>query len=286
MCVNSMARQYCSQLNSAESMWGTANQVDVWLLLEYKPAWQAKVLADNDLAEQTRNWLAHSISRLSDAGYKVRPQFVRQPELDRDDSRLLVAVSERLLEFSGTGYDFLQSLDLLEIVQNARTYAQLEQPRYFVCTNGQRDMCCSRFGLPSYAALRERLGDRVWQVSHLGGHRFAPNVLVLPAGVLYGRVDVAYVSEFLQATESNTLDFSRLRGRSRYPAHVQAAEASLGVSGLKLLHVTGDDTAAEVTFATPQESLKVAVQRATQALPVLKSCGDDDAQPMYPYSRV
>ena len=285
MCVNSMARQYCSQLNSAESMWGTANQVDVWLLLEYKPAWQAKVLADNDLAEQTRNWLAQSISRLSDAGYKVRPQFVRQPELDRDDSRLMVAVSERLLEFSGTGYDFLQSLDLLEIVQNAHTYPQLEQPRYFVCTNGQRDMCCSRFGLPSYAALRERLGDRVWQVSHLGGHRFAPNVLVLPAGVLYGRVDVAYVSEFLQATESNTLDFSRLRGRSRYPAHVQAAEASLGVSGMRLLHVTGDDTAAEVTFATPQESLKVAVQRATQALPVLKSCGDDDAQPMYPYSR-
>ncbi len=286
MCVNSMARQYCSQLNSAESMWGTAAQVDVWLLLEYKPAWQAKVLADNDLAEQTRNWLAQSISRLSDAGYKVRPQFVRQPELDRDDSRLLVAVSERLLEFSGTGYDFLQSLDLLEIVQNAHAYPQLEQPRYFVCTNGQRDLCCSRFGLPSYAALRERLGDRVWQVSHLGGHRFAPNVLVLPAGVLYGRVDVEYVSEFLQATESNTLDFSRLRGRSRYPAHVQAAEASLGVSGLKLLHVAGDDTAAEVIFATPQESLKVAVQRATQALPVLKSCGDDDAQPMYPYSRV
>ena len=285
MCVNSMARQYCSQLNSAESMWGTANQVDVWLLLEYKPAWQAKVLADNDLAEQTRNWLAQSIGRLSDAGYKVRPQFVRQPELDRDDSRLMVAVSERLLEFSGTGYDFLQSLDLLEIVQNAHTHPQLEQPRYFVCTNGQRDMCCSRCGLPSYAALRERLGDRVWQVSHLGGHRFAPNVLVLPAGVLYGRVDVEYVSEFLQATESNTLDFSRLRGRSRYPAHVQAAEASLGVSGMRLLHVTGDDTAAEVTFATPQESLKVAVQRATQALPVLKSCGDDDAQPMYPYSR-
>ncbi len=285
MCVNSMARQYCSQLNSAESMWGTAAQVDVWLLLEYKPAWQAKVLADNDLAEQTRSWLAQSISRLSEAGYRVRPQFVRQPELDRDDSRLLVAVSERLLEFSGTGYDFLQSLDLLEIVQNARAYPQLEQPRYFVCTNGQRDLCCSRFGLPSYAALRERLGDRVWQVSHLGGHRFAPNVLVLPAGVLYGRVDVDYVSEFLQATESNILDFSRLRGRSRYPAHVQAAEASLGVSGLKLLHVTGDDTAAEVTFATPQESLKVAVQRATQALPVLKSCGDDDAQPMYPYSR-
>jgi hypothetical protein len=280
-----MARQYCSQLNSAESMWGTAEQVDVWLLLEYKPAWQAKVLADNDLAEQTRSWLAQSISRLSDAGYKVRPQFVRQPELDRDDSRLLVAVSERLLEFSGTGYDFLQSLDLLEIVQNARAYPQLEQPRYFVCTNGQRDMCCSRFGLPSYAALRERLGDRVWQVSHLGGHRFAPNVLVLPAGVLYGRVDVECVTEFLQATESNTLDFAHLRGRSRYPAHVQAAEASLGVSGLKLLHVTGDDAAAEVTFATPQESLKVAVQRATQALPVLKSCGDDDAQPMYPYSR-
>lgn len=280
-----MARQYCSQLNSAESMWGTAEQVDVWLLLEYKPGWRAKALADNDLAEQTRRWLTQSIDRLSNAGYKVRPQFVRQPEVARGDCRLLVAVAERLLEFSGTGYDFLQTLDLLEIVQNPHPHPQLEQPRYFVCTNGQRDLCCSRFGLPSYVALRERVGDRVWQVSHLGGHRFAPNVLVLPAGVLYGRVAVESVAEFLNATESDEIDFAHLRGRARYPAHVQAAEASLGVSGLKLLHVAGDDAAAEVTFAAQQERLKAAVQRATQALPVLKSCGDEAEQPMYPYDR-
>jgi hypothetical protein len=67
---------------------------------------------------------------------------------------------------------------------------------------------------------------------------------------------------------------------------VQAAEAALGLPGLKLIHVAGDDAAAEVTFATRQESFKVAVQRATQALPVLKSCGDEAEQPMYPYDRV
>ena len=66
-------------------------------------------------------------------------------------------------------------------------------PQYFVCTNGQRDLCCARFGLPTYAALRERVGERVWQTTHVGGHRFAPNVLTLPQAALYGRVQPADV---------------------------------------------------------------------------------------------
>ena len=41
-------------------------------------------------------------------------------------------------------------------------------------TNGQRD------GLPAHARLRELVGAPAWQTTHIGGHRFAPNVLVLP----------------------------------------------------------------------------------------------------------
>ncbi len=57
-----------------------------------------------------------------------------------------------------------------------------------VCTHGSRDNCCASLGYPVYQTLRRRLaperngGMRVWQSSHLGGHRFAPNILDLPTG--------------------------------------------------------------------------------------------------------
>lgn len=60
-----------------------------------------------------------------------------------------------------------------------------------VCTHGSRDTCCGTFGYPLYARLRH-LGDstgrvlRVWQATHFQRHRFAPVVLDLPEGRVWG----------------------------------------------------------------------------------------------------
>lgn len=57
-----------------------------------------------------------------------------------------------------------------------------------VCTHGSRDRCCASLGYPVYQKLRRGSAPgtngamRVWQSSHLGGHRFAPNLLDLPEG--------------------------------------------------------------------------------------------------------
>ena len=63
-----------------------------------------------------------------------------------------------------------------------------------VCTHGAHDVCCASFGYPIYQALRDRYARdandslRVWQVSHLGGHRFAPNLVDLPEGRNWVRI--------------------------------------------------------------------------------------------------
>ncbi len=65
-----------------------------------------------------------------------------------------------------------------------------------VCTHGSHDVCCATFGFPIYRDLRDRyVRDldgklRVWQVSHLGGHRFAPNLLDMPEGRNWVRLGV------------------------------------------------------------------------------------------------
>ena len=267
-------------------MAGTSDQVDVWLLLEYRPAWKAKALPASDLAPATKDWLQRSVDAFAAQGLRARPQLIRQPELDTDQVRLLVGHGEQLWEFTGTGYDFLQELDLAGALAGATAAAAgarlLREPRYFVCTNGQRDLCCARFGLPVYAALREQVGERVWQATHLGGHRFAPNVLVLPAGALYGRVGVAAVPDFVATVDGGGLAFDHLRGRSRYPKHVQAAEALLAEDGLRLLHVDGDAARATVTFAAADGRRQVQVARSDPE-PALTSCGDAEPSETFIY---
>lgn len=275
-------RTYCSEASSAEPMAGTAANVDVWLLLEYRPVWRAKAHGDNELKPVVRTWLDAALTDLAARGFKPRLQFVRQPEIDSPTTRLLLATKGRLLEFEGIGYDFLSQVDVVSAALQPERFPALDAPRYFVCTNGRRDLCCARFGLRTYAALRELVGERAWQVTHLGGHRFAPNVLALPSGVLYGRVTESDAADFVRVLESGAVDFDHLRGRCRYPAHVQAAEALLERSDLRLLHVDGDEQSCTVTFSDGHEALKATVVRSAEPMRATKSCGADEEE-VYPY---
>jgi hypothetical protein len=272
-------------------MAGTADTVDAWLCLEYRPAWKARAQTDNSLSAATGAWLEQTLAGFSADGLKCRPQFVRQPETESESVRLLLTIGGETYQWSEPGYDYLAALDLPALVRaEAETPGSLaaaavraSEPQYLVCTNGQRDLCCARFGLPVYAALKERVGTRAWQVTHLGGHRFAPNLLTLPDGCLYGRVGVDDLDAFLAATEQGKLAFAHLRGRTGYRPAAQAAEALLGIDGLRLtdLEEAGDVT--RVRFASGPESHTVAVRNATTAARVLKSCGDTEEAEVFPY---
>ncbi|MGE0625369.1 MAG: sucrase ferredoxin [Pseudomonadales bacterium] len=286
--TGSGARTYCSEQNPEEPLWGTADTVDVWLCLEYRPAWKARALTDNALAAPTRQWLEQTVAALAGIGLKARPQFVRQPRIDREDVRLLVTSAGRTARFSGRGYDFLLDLDLPAQLGGGTDFGaggeMVVEPQYLVCTNGQRDLCCARYGLPIYTELAERVGERAWQVTHLGGHRFAANVLTLPDACLYGRITPETLSDFVSKVEAGEPDFPHLRGRTCYPPIVQAAEAALGRQEVRLLHVDGDEDAGTVVFADAHQRWTVPIRRAESAMKVMKSCGDE-AELVHPFVR-
>ena len=280
-------RIYCSEANPAEPMLGTADVVDVWLLLEYRPVWRARAVADNDLAQSVRDWLSEGVAALQAAGLKVRPQMIRQPEIDRSDTRLLVHRNGVLREFGAgeAGYGDLIRTPIEELVGGAVPGAAMDAPQYFVCTNGQRDLCCARFGLPAYRKLRETVGERAWQTTHVGGHRFAPNVLVLPQGVLYGRVNPEAVEAFVTQVEAGDVPVAHLRGRSRYPKAVQAAEGFAGRAGLELRSVEENEGRCAVTFADSLETLTVDVRVSSEPQCITASCGDAETKAVYPFVR-
>jgi hypothetical protein len=273
-------RSYCSERSLAqrEPLAGTADQVDVWILLEYVPVWSAKATTDNALAPPTREWLRGLVDDVQQRGLKPRLQFIRQPEIDRTGVTLFVAANGVLRRFDAPDYARLTELSLA----TALTASGVSAMQYFVCTNGQRDLCCARFGLPVYTALREHLADRVWQTTHVGGHRFAPNILVLPQEALYGRVNAGDVDQFVARIEQNRLAAAWLRGRTRYAPEVQAAEAALAARGI--------DTSGSMSSAPDRcggyrvgFGSNVVTVKPGPAYDVMASCGDESAKPVIPW---
>lgn len=148
-----------------------------------------------------------------------------------------------------------------------------------VCTHGRRDACCSRLGIPVYHAFDRLAGpDLVWQCSHTGGHRFAPNVVVLPLGVTLGRVDPMLAPELVVTLADGRVPLATYRGRSLYEAPVQAAEVAVrrarGLERLTDLALVSDDPGAP-TFALGDGSLVRTRVDVVEGAPIVKSCGGE-----------
>lgn len=233
-----------SSLRAGEQLFGTAPQADVWLLLEYRGAWAAKALIDNDLSAAIRAHLAADI-----AGRVVRTQLIRQPGRAADHIRFYVAavdaVDSRLYTFDLATYPALLDLDLAAILTGDVRYEanRSSESLFLVCTNGRRDIVCSRHGLPVYRVLAELGGESVWQTTHLGGHRFAATGVSLPDGVVYGRITEADVPVVWEAHHLRQIAVNFYRGRSCWTKPVQAAEYFLrwqtGVASLDSFRLEG-----------------------------------------------
>ncbi len=137
--------------------------------------------------------------------------------------------------------------DLLEL-DLAAPGEPLGHPLLLVCTHGKHDRCCARYGRPLHQALSEQADEGwVWQSSHLGGDRFAGNVVFLPEGLYFGRVGPGEAWPVLDEYLAGRLDVDHFRGRSCYSFAEQAAERAVreasGMRGIDDLSLVGRDGA-------------------------------------------
>jgi hypothetical protein len=100
------------------------------------------------------------------------------------------------------------------------------RPRWLVCTHAKRDRCCASLGRPVADTLGALHPDQTWETSHLGGHRFACTMLVLPEGLLYGNLDVASAMEVVTGHLAGRLAVDHLCGRSHLSRAAQVAEVA------------------------------------------------------------
>jgi hypothetical protein len=99
-----------------------------------------------------------------------------------------------------------------------------DEPWYLVCTQGRHDVCCAVYGRPVVVALDRVAPTRTWECTHVGGDRFAANVLVMPAGLVYGHVDPGSVRALVDAYDRGRVVPGSLRGRCGQVPAAQVAE--------------------------------------------------------------
>lgn len=101
------------------------------------------------------------------------------------------------------------------------------EPLLLVCTHGRHDVCCAVRGRPVAQALAARWPQQTWECTHIGGDRFAANLLVVPDGTVYGGLDAATAVEVVEGHLSGRVDVQHLRGFSAHRPPVQAALAAV-----------------------------------------------------------
>ena len=154
----------------------------------------------------------------------VRVQAIRRPGRHPDHAQRRWAIVDTRDEMTALLWGrFTDDVDLLDVALDGSQGEPDSTPIYLVCTHGKHDPCCGQRGRPVTAALSAVRPGGVWQASHLGGCRFAPTVLVLPLGLMYGHVLPSSAPEFVAAAEAGEVVGAMLRGRIGIPPVAQAA---------------------------------------------------------------
>lgn len=289
-----MTKPFCAvtALEAGEELVGTATtDTDVWILLEYRKPWAPKPIAPAKASDEVKAHLASWQKHVA----RSRLQLVRRPEREKpgDDPppRFFVGLSDErdpvVLEIPIERYEDLLAIDLARVVAT-RTHAsatRLERPLHLVCTHGLRDRCCAKWGCEAYDGFLPHAADDVWQTTHVGGHRFAANVVSLPHGICYGRVGAEHAERIaLSHLRGEIFDLDHLRGRTSYDAAAQAADTFLRrrLGGERTIdavrHAATERTGDErwtVHFLAGGAEHAVKIARETTGATRPSSCGDE-----------
>jgi hypothetical protein len=256
----------CSELCLAAGvpLAGTATQAERFLVIEHAGPWGRDAVADSELPADVAEALL---------AFDGRVMLARRPGRPRATTTAFLA---EVVEEGGTlrRFELARLDDVRSIEEHGGT--AVDGTLLLVCVHRRRDVCCARLGVPLFNALRPHVPhDRLWRSSHHGGHRFAANVLALPAGIQLGRVTPGEARRVAAALDEGRIPLEHYRGRTLHAPEVQAADAAVRsregldrLGDVRLVEHVGD----RVVLSTPPGLVEVELERVPgPTLPA--SCG-------------
>jgi hypothetical protein len=229
-----------------EPLAATASRVEHWLLVEYGGYWPHEPLDAAVFAGRLRDHLASQLARLP----RSRLLLIKRPgRARRERVSVVYGVTRererRLFSLELDGHPDLLDLDVAAALLGERDHpgVLLDHPLLVVCTHGIRDRCCARYGQALCRALQAAEPAWAWQSTHVGGDRFAGNLVALPEGLYFGRVTTDALPRLVREYVAGRVALDWYRGVSCYPMRVQAAEIAVrratGLTGLYDLRFAG-----------------------------------------------
>ncbi|MFA9430853.1 sucrase ferredoxin [Egicoccus sp. AB-alg2] len=213
-----------------EPLAGSAPTALGWFCVEQSGAWGRDAVRESGLPEHVGAALQTTVTDLD-----VRLQVIRRPSHREGRSR---HGAPRTVLLAHTGDEpWLEVVEVADVEEVADLDPavclsptppglgrRVTEPRYLVCTHGKRDRCCATYGRPIADTLAALHPSQTWEVSHVGGHRYAGNLVVLPHGNVHGGLDVAGAVRVVDLLAADRLDVPSARGRSGLSRAAQAAD--------------------------------------------------------------
>lgn len=232
-----MTEQRCSVLSAAEPLAATAALAHTWTMIENNGPWGSHAIKDAGIESNAEHTVVFT-------RHYTRP--------DRS----------RTWHWDGATFT---------VTEDNSTHI-ITQPTLFMCTNGKRDTCCAATGLPLVRALNS---DHVFEVTHIGGHRFATTALLMPYGIVLGRL----TEDGARTALAGSIPLDHYRGNSSHTRGQQAAEIAVRqqeqITSLPALTVLGEQSPFHVQHENSCWEVHVESQNSI-ARP--ESCGGEPAQ--------
>ncbi|MEV4878783.1 sucrase ferredoxin [Streptomyces cyaneofuscatus] len=233
--MTTTGRFFCADAarTRGDSIVGTAPHGSAWVLIEYRGGWPVNGFDGLDLEAGTRA-LVFAAARAARARVLLmRRHGRRSPEGPPCWAVLRYGRTGAHRQHWGT---WGRDEDLAQIAQALGTPGEQAlgtpgepggRPVVLVCAHGLHDACCAVRGRPVARALSERRPDLVWECTHVGGDRFAANVVVVPDGVYYGNLDAGSAVTVVEEHLAGRIHAEHLRGYTDLFPPQQAAVAAV-----------------------------------------------------------
>lgn len=251
-----------------EPLAGTASTIRRWLLVESAGPWGRDGLLDGRLPDGIGRAL-RNLGRASRARVLLIRRPDRRPATDRGVTCFGVDAGA---SDPWIGRRILGSIDdapALELDDRA-SFEPVDGPLAVVCTHGRRDACCAERGRPLAIATAAAFPETTWESTHVGGDRFAANLVAFPHALYFGHVEAVRGPEIVGEYAEGRIVLDRFRGRAAMPMMAQAADVylrtRLGVSAVDGVSYEGaelDGDEALVRLRAAGQAHAVRVRRRT-----------------------
>ncbi|MEM1256809.1 MAG: sucrase ferredoxin [Cyanobacteria bacterium P01_H01_bin.21] len=238
--------EFCSVISkeNGEDPIGSATQTDSWLVMELPLPWTEERFHSDPLLKPIHD-LFHELFakgiRISpmavapDREYSISGQshvfYYRRPNqhFSRFERQTFLLPTEQIVPLAKA---------LTYEPENLQQFLAYQQPAdnirdMMVCTHGNIDIACARFGQPIYSRLRKHYAAksngqlRVWRCSHFGGHQFAPTLVDFPTGQVWGHLETDMLETLIHRSQPVTELRQFYRGWSGVDRYTQMVEREI-----------------------------------------------------------